>query len=234
MFGRRLRIGLMVPSSNTTMEPEFYQHLPEGVSLHTARMNIVQTTYEGLKAMSKDVERCARLVATAGVNVVCYGCTTGSLLEGKGYDTALVDRIGKIVQAPVVATAPAVVETLRGKGMKRLAIVTPYVKELDEREAAYLEDYGFEVLTIKGLGIVENLDIGKCEPSVAFRMGLEAIREAPKADGVFISCTNFRSFGIIQKLSEEIGKPVVSSNQASLWMTLKTGGVSASLEGLEC
>ena len=81
---------------------------------------------------------------------------------------------------------------------------------------------------------VENLDIGKCEPSVAFRMGLEAIREAPKADGVFISCTNFRSFGIIQKLSEEIGKPVVSSNQASLWMTLKTGGVSASLEGLEC
>jgi len=64
MFGWRLRIGLMVPSSNTTMEPEFYQHLPEGVSVHTARMGLVNATHEGLTEMSKDVDRCARLVAT--------------------------------------------------------------------------------------------------------------------------------------------------------------------------
>ena len=234
MFGRRLRIGLMVPSSNTTMEPEFYQHLPEGVSLHTARMDLVNTTHEGLTEMSKDVDRCARLVATAGVNVVCYGCTTGSLLEGKGYDTALTSRIQEIVNVPVVVAASAVLDALKTKGMRRLAVVTPYVKDLDEREAAYLKAYGLEVLTIKGLGIVGNLDIGKCEASAAYELGRQAIEEMPQADGVFISCTNFRTFGIIERLSEEIGKPVVSSNQACLWMTLKTAGVSGSFEGLEC
>ena len=82
MYGWRSRLGLVVPSSKTTNEPEFYEHLPEGVSLHTARMRLENANAQALEDMADKVERCTDLLATADVDVVAYGCTTGSLVKG--------------------------------------------------------------------------------------------------------------------------------------------------------
>ena len=232
MYGWRLRIGLIVPSSNTTMEPEFYNHLPNGVSLHTARMNIINTTAEELIKMTEEFERCAELLKTAAVDVVVYGCTTGSFVKGKSHDQEIEARIRKIVGVPAVATAPAVVGALKAKHLKRLAVATPYIDELNEMEKEYLSHHGFSVKIIQGLKIVKNLDIGKCDPTVAYQLGLEVVRKESDVDGLFISCTNFRTFEIIESLSLDIGKPVITSNQASLWMALKTAGISSFLWGL--
>jgi maleate isomerase len=229
MYGWRLRIGLIIPSSNTTMEPEFYQHLPQGVSLHTARMPIINATPEELLKMAEELEGCVELLRTARVDVVVFGCTSGSFLMGKGYDRELEARIEKVAEVPAVTTSHAVLEALKDKEVQRLAIATPYIDEINDMEVKFFSDYGFPVEIIRGLNIADTLQIGRCDPSDAYKLGLEVVREKPNVDGLFISCTNFRTFEIIEPLSRDIGKPVVSSNQTSLWMALKTGGISSSL-----
>jgi len=229
MHGWRLRIGLIVPSSNTTMEPEFYRNLPHGVSVHTARITVISAVPEELAKMPEELDGCVELLKTANVDVVVFGCTSGSFLMGKGYDRELEARIEKIAGVPAVTTAHAMVEALSDKGIQKLAVATPYIGELNEKEVEFLSDHGFAVEIIRGLSITDNLEIGRCEPSEAYRLGLEVVREKPDVDGLFISCTNFRTFEIIEPLSRDIGKPVVTSNQASLWLALKTGGISDSL-----
>lgn len=233
MRGWRLRIGLILPSSNTTMEPEFYCHVPRGVTVHTSRMFLIDSIPAELEAMSNEAERCAELLKTAEVGVIVYGCTSGSFLRGKGFDQDLEARIEKVAGVPAVTTSRAVIKALQAKGLKKLGIATPYVDEVNEREIRYFSEYGFEVKTLKGLGIRRGFDIGERDPSEAYSLGLEVMREAPDADGLFISCTQFRTFEIIEPLARDIGKPVITSNQASLWMALKQGGVFSFLYGLE-
>jgi len=220
------RIGLIVPSSNTTMEVEFSGYAPKGVFIHTSRLPLRRIIEEELLGMSGEVEKCARLLSDAGVNVIVYGCTTGSLVKGKGYDEELERRIKEATGIPVITTAGAVLDALNEKGVKKIAVATPYIEEINRKEESFLIENGFEVCGIKGLGIEENLEVGRLPLSVAYSLGKGLIRAHPEAEALFISCTNFRTFGIITALSRDIGEPVITSNQASLWCALQECGVS--------
>lgn len=226
MNGWRGRLGLVVPSSNTTNEPEFHRYLPDGVSLHTARMRLEEVDADSLSSMSDDVERCGEYLATAAVDAVAYGCTTGSLVHGHGYDEAIEKRLCDTVGAPAVATAASIKRAFAALDVESLAIATPYVDDLNEREASFLEAAGYDVVAIEGLGIGPNTEIGAQEPSAAYRLAREV--DDPAADAVFVSCTNFRTFEVIESLEADLGKPVVTSNQATLWDALRTLRVSTS------
>lgn len=226
MYGWRARIGIIIPSSNTTMEAEFSAYAPEGVSIHTSRLLLRRVAERELVDMSNEVEKCAKLLSDARVNVIVYGCTTGSLIKGKGYDEELERRINKASGVPAIATARAVLDVLNEKGIKRVAVATPYTDEINGKEKDFLSENGFEVSGIKGLGIEENIDIGRQSPYIAYSLGKEVVQVHPEAEALFISCTNFRTFGIITSLSRDIGKPVITSNQASLWCALRRYGLS--------
>lgn len=220
MFGWRGRLGLIVPSSNTTNEPEFYRAVPTGVSVHTARMRLQETNAAELASMADDVERCAHRLMDANVDAVVYGCTTGSLVKGPEYDAAIEERIADITGVPAVATAASIKRAFEALNLTSLVIVTPYIDDLNERERSFLEAAGFDVVAIDGLGIEPNTEIGTQWPEQAYR---EARRlDQPSADGVFVSCTNYRTFEIISSLEQDLGKPVVTSNQATLWDVLNT------------
>lgn len=225
MYEWRSRIGIIIPSSNTTMESEFWAYPPEGVSIHTSRLPLRRVTEKELIDMSNEAEKCAKLLSDAEVDVIVYGCTTGSLIKGKGYDKEIERRINQATGIPVISTARAVVDALNEKGVKKIAVATPYTDEINQKEKDFLTENGFEVSEIKGLGIEENIEIGKQPPYIAYSLGKEVIRAHPEAEALFISCTNFRTFGIITALSRDIGRPVFSSNQASLWCALKECGV---------
>jgi len=229
MYGWRLRIGLIVPSSNTTMEPEFYEMVPEGVSIHTARMRLREVRIEALREMAEDAAEAAELLSTAGVNLLVYGCTTGSLLGGIEWERKLIDRVQRGGGVPSFSTAEAVIEALKKLEAEKIVVATPYLEELNALGKSFLEDHGFEVLGMKGLGLVSNLDIGKEPPSTAYRLAREVFR--PEADAVFISCTNFRTIEVIEALEADLGKPVVTSNQASLWKALRVGGIREKIFG---
>ena len=226
MYGWRARIGLIVPSSNTTMEAEFWRMAPEGVSIHTSRVRLVEVTPEALRLAAVEVVRAAEELATAEVSIVVYGCTSGSLLEGPEWEERLRREIGERAGVEAITTAQAVVEALRALGIRRVAVATPYVDEVNSREKTFLEKLGFTVVRIRGLGMVRNTDIGRQPPWVAYRLAKEVAKEVgPSVDGVFISCTNFRTIEVIELLEAELQLPVVSSNTASMWLALRSLGI---------
>lgn len=225
MHGWRGRIGLLVPSSNTTNEPEFSEYAPDGVSVHTARMYLEETNADELGRMADEVGRCATLLATADVDVAAYGCTTGSLVNGPGYDVEIEERLESTVGAPAVATAAAVKRAFDALDIQSVAIATPYIDELNRREVQFLEDAGYDVVDVRGLGLEANTEIGRQSPEHAYREARKLDLDA--ADGVFVSCTNSRTFEIVERLESDVGKPVVTSNQATLWNVLRKLGVRA-------
>ncbi len=229
MYGWRARIGLIVPSSNTTMESEFWRLSPQGITIHTARIRLVEVTPDALREMAGSALRAAEDLATAEVDIIVYGCTTGSLLEGIEWENKLRESIEKHTGIKTITTAQAVVEALRKLGAKKIVVATPYIEELNQREKRFLEDNGFEVLRIKGLDIIKNTDIGRQPPWVAYRLAKEVFHR--DADAVFISCTNFRTIEIIAPLEQDLGKPVISSNTASFWLALRTLNLGTVIRG---
>ena len=219
MFGWRGRIGLILPSNNTVMEQEFSRAVPEGVSIHTARLGLVKdTSFETLIKMSDHAERAAEELLSCDVDIIIYGCTSGSFLEGPKFEEDLTQRIHEVSNTHCFTTSKAVVEALSALKGKKLAMATPYRDETNSREKQFLEDYGFEVINMQGLGILKPTDIGRLPPDKAYGMAKEV--NSKEADTIFISCTDFRTFEIIRPLERDLRKPVTSSNQASLWMAL--------------
>ncbi len=229
MYGWRGRIGVIIPSSNTTMECELWKMAPDGVSVHAARMKLVEVTPEALREMASEALEAAVKLATAGVDVIIYGCTTGSLLEGPEWENRLTEQLERETGIKVVTTARAVVDALRALKARRIVVATPYIDELNARERKFLEEHGFEVLRIEGLGIKPNLEIGRQPPEIAYMLARRIF--APEADAVFISCTNFRSLEVIEVLEENLGRPVISSNTASMWAALRAIGVREPIKG---
>lgn len=230
MYGWRGRIGLLVPSSNTTMEMELHEALPEGVSLHTSRMPLRNVTEEELLKMEALAVEGARLLKDANVDIILYGCTSGSFIGGKNFEKELEGRIEKEVNLPVVSTSSAVLEALSVVDAQRLLVITPYTDVINEREREFLEANEFEVLDIRGLGIEDNTRIGKLEPYEAYRLAKATFMD--EADAILISCTNFRTFEIIELLEEDFGVPVITSNQASLWLALRELDIHDVIPGL--
>jgi maleate isomerase len=204
------------------MEPDFYRMAPEGVSVHTARMRLDKVTPDGLIRMADDAERGAALLATAGVDVVVYGCTTGSLVGGVRWEEDLVDRLHDNTGIQTVSTSGAVVGALRILGTQKVGIATPYTEVLNSLEIEFFEEQGFQVVAIEGLGLVDNLEIGRVEREVIEGL-VEAV--ADEADTTFISCTNLPALDLINGLERRYGRPVVTSNQASLWAALRDSSV---------
>src|SRR5947199_10393441 len=148
----RKRIGVMVPSTNTTCEADFNLVVPRGITVHGQRRWITNdaTGDAAYQRMNGEIETGARYLATARVDVIAYGCTTGSFYRGPGWDREMIDTIGRVAGVPAVATSPSVVEALRFFGAKKISVATPYPEWNNGRLRAYLEAQGFEVLNVEG------------------------------------------------------------------------------------
>jgi len=155
MYGWRLRIGLIVLSSNTTMEPEFYRVYPEGVSIRTARVPLEEVTPDALVKMADYVLDAAKMLKTADVNVIVYGCTSGTLIGGVEWERELTSKIERETGVETITTASAVVQALKALDIKRVVVATPYIDKINELEKKFLEEHGIKVLSIKGLGVVK-------------------------------------------------------------------------------
>jgi maleate isomerase len=213
------KIGLIVPSSNTTMEPEFNRVASGCATIHSARIRLQRVTPYELEAMEKETSRAALELSDAAVDVICYGCTSGSLFRGLGHDRQIASKIEEETGIPAVVTAGAVIEALRALGAKRLSVATPYIREIEVLEKKFLEDNGFEITSITSLGLANNLDIGSQSPEIAYTLAKKACTDT--SDAVFISCTNLKTIDVIGKTEVELNKAVVSSNTATIWKALR-------------
>jgi maleate isomerase len=221
------RIGLIVPSSNTVAEVDFYRRLPGGCTLHTARMFLEETTPEGEGVMlDEHLPRATSDLATCRPDVTVFGCTSAGALRGNQYEAQLIDRIGRQTGASTFSVAAAVRGAIRSAGFRRVGVITPYVDSLNEKIVSSLEDDGLEVVGIHGLGITENFAIAEVEPERIAEFATECFAGAD-IDLLFASCTNFRAFDAREEIHQALGLPVVTSNQAALAAVLDHLGVPA-------
>lgn len=217
-----VRVGLLVPSSNTVMEVDFYRRLPVDATLHTGRMHLDSATPEDESLMlDKYTLPTARDLATARPAVVVFGCTSAGALRGSDYDRELCRRIAEATRAEVVSVIASVRRAIGMRDAAEIGVVTPYVDALNEKIRASLEEDGVHVAAIDGLGITENFRIAQVAPEEIAGFALERLRDV-QVDLVFVSCTNFRAMEAIPLIEQRLGTPVVTSNQAALEATLAT------------
>jgi maleate isomerase len=211
------RVGLLVPSSNTIIERDA-RVLPQEVSAHVARMKITRDDDDQLAALIDLAPAAADLLADAAVEAIAFACTSGSLHGGPGYDDEIVRRIRAATGIPTTTTATAVVDALRAEGATRVALVSPYEGWLNELVTAFLEGHGISVGRVVGFGLPDPLDSAALAPE---RIA-EAVRSVDSSDvgAVVVSCTAFQGLEAARLVAGELGKPVVTSNQATLWKLL--------------
>jgi maleate isomerase len=221
------RLGVILPSSNTTVEYEVTKILQNSeISCHFARVPLKDVTVRGLECMDKAVEDAAILLGDADVNLIAFACTSGSLIKGREYDFELSDRISEAAGCPAITTSSAVIDALNVLKAHRICLGTPYIEEVTDREVSFLEKNGFIVTAKRSLHIKENKKIGLLTPNDAEVLARSICSSV--SDVVFISCTNFRTFEVIERLEDELGKAVISSNSATLWASLKALDIKCS------
>ena len=221
------RIGLIVPSSNTVAEVDFYRRLPADCTLHTARMYLEETTPEGEAVMlDEHLPRAATDLATARPDVTVFACTSAGALSGNAYEARLIDGIGSQTGGATFSVAASVRRAIRATGGQRVGVITPYVDSLNEKIAQSLQDDGLEVAAIHGLAITENFTIAEVEPERIAQFAVECFAGSD-IEMLFASCTNFRAFDAREDMHQALGVPVVTSNQAALAAVLDHLGVPA-------
>ncbi len=220
----RAKLGVIYPADGA-LDHEYWQLVPSGVSVHFTRISVPQEeqTLELLESQSEteDIEKAAVDLNVIRLDAIAYACTSGSFVHGIGSDTEIIERLQDASCIPCTTTTTAAVRALKALGTKKLSVVTPYPDEINARLRSFLEDSGFEVLTLKGLGLYTQ--IFNQPAGAAYQLAREA--DSPETDAIFISCTDFRSVQVLQVLEHDLGKPVLSANQVTVWDLLRLAGV---------
>lgn len=223
------RIGLLLPSSNTTQEIEFNRILPEGVTLHVARLPLRTVEASSTERIVEDIEGESRKLADADVDAIVLAATAPSSRNGIGYDQELIRRIETASVRPATTASTATIQALTALAVTRLVIAAPWSDATNVSAAAFLEAHGFTVVAHSAMGHVSNLEIGLLDEQTAYDAGVAIDR--PEAQAVLLPCGNWLTMGIVDRLEAAIGKPVLTTNQVSLWAVLRLTGYDAPVFG---
>ena len=212
---RPFRVGLIVPSSNTVMEVDLHRSLSRDLcTVHTARMYLVTTTREAeITMIEEHAPKAAADVGTADLDLVVFGCTSAGSLFGLDYDRKICARLGEIAGCPSLGTISAVTEALDRRGFRNIAVITPYIEELTAAVAGAASTPARKVVAAYGMGIDVNVELATPSPEDIVDFAARCLG-AQSFDGIFVSCTNFRSLDAVAELERRFKVPVVTSNLA--------------------
>lgn len=221
-----LKVGIIVPSWNTVMEYETQRMGGAAVSLHSQRIRHTADTEENLAWLTTQALAAAELLSHAKVAAICYGCTASGFLKTPEQDLAVAESLTAHTGIPTVTSSASILAALRTLGAKRVSVASPYEPWLNDKLRIHLEAAGFDIVAMKGLGTQSH---GSVTPDTVKALALEVLR--PETEAIFISCSNFRTLDIIEAVEQASGKPVVTSNQAAFWGTLRRIGDKRTVPG---
>ena len=226
-----VRLGVIVPSVNVVVEEWYPRVVPNGVSVHFARMLIANdSSPERVIAMDReDGVRAIGQIATCRPHAIAYGCTASSILQGHAFDERLRREIRHIAGVPATTATNSIFAACGALGLKRVTAISPYTEAVDAAEHRFFAEGGIETVASAHLDITEGFRLAEPEPDAILNLALGAWD--PQSDGLIAACLNFRSHPIIDALEARIGKPVVTSTQAVLWRLLRLAGVAAPIHG---
>ncbi len=232
ILGHRAKMGVIIPTVNTVTEPEFNAMKPPGVTVHFTRMPIhFHPEEDDYKELMDDLQIRLDEFSLFGANIVAYNCTVGSMACPPDM---LINKLEESTGATGVATAGSVVLALKTLGAAKISMATPYPDTVNEHEKEFLAGHGIEVLNMAGMefGMSEperGRMFARVPPDEAFEHALSV--DDPDARALFLSCANFHTAGIVQRLEDKLGKPVVTSNICTFWAALRKAGITDPIEG---
>lgn len=231
------RVGVIVPSSNVTVESEMPKILNRvsGVefTFHSSRMRMHAVTPEQLRAMNAQRERCVLEIGDAGVDVVLYACLVAIMATGLGEHRNVEFAVAEQLatggsDTKVLSSAGALIKALRDTGARRVGLVMPYTKPLAQQVVSYIEHEGFEVADWRALEVADNAEVG-CIPNdrvlaAAHDLNLDGV------DAVVISaCVQMPSLNVVERAERELGVPVLSAATAGAYAILRSLGLPVDL-----
>ena len=222
MYGWRSQIGFIVPANNTVIEPELYSVVPDGVSFHFTKL-VFGRPRDG-KNQDTDGQATEALLL-GGVDVIVYACMVTSLMEANQWEQETSQRAG----IPAITAANAVKDALRAVDARSVALVCHYPEDRFEMLRESFRNDGFEVVSIESARVDDQRQVNRISTEEVYQLARHADR--PEADAVGILATDLRSFPVIQQLEADLGKPVISTNQAILWRALQLARLESSIEG---
>jgi maleate isomerase len=236
-----IRVGLIVPSSNVTMERELPAMLrnrevvePERFSFHSSRMRMRSVTPAELATMNVQTTRAAEELADASVDVAVYACLVAVMADGPGAHRKAEANLSDVFTAagcpvPVVTSAGALVDTLHELRAHRIAMVAPYLPALTQRVCDYIGAEGVSIQEARSLSVVDNSAVGRLDPENLLRVAAELPRDV---DAVVLSaCVQMPSLSVIEAAEERLEVPVLSAATATMFQVLRRLGLRRRVPG---
>lgn len=223
---RKTRIGMIVPSSNTCLEPQTYRILGDrdDVTIHSTRIPVVRIALDDSSDKQFDpavMLEAARLLATADVDVIAWNGTSGSWL-GAGHDRELVRGITDATGIPATTSTLAYLEAFRAFGTERIGLFTPYTEDVNRAVIASYERSGIKTVDHRFLGLSDNESFGRVTDGEMRPGSLELAAAAP--DALVYLCTNLYGANVVAEIEARTGVPVLDSVAVTLWNCLMLAG----------
>ena len=215
-MGADFQLALIVPASNTVMEPDLHRHAASEWVTSTWRILLESVTREAeTKMLHEELPTTLGRIVTTRPDVVFFGCTSAGSLGGLEHDAELAKRIEAETGSPAATVLRAVVDELEAAKPGAVAVFTPYIEELTASVASCITEAGFPPVRARGMGLRDNRAIGRVTPQEIAAFVLENLGGI-EPDAVLLSCTNWQAVDAIAPLKERLGVPVLSSNAAAI------------------
>ncbi len=237
LLGYRAKIGVVVPSTNTTMEPEMHSMAPPGVTFHTARLYLAQSSLrtpeeaqKAAAAFQDALELAIRDVATAEIDYLMIGVSALSFMGGVSGGQRFEEKLKKITSLPLTTASAAAAGALRLYDVKRIGILSPHPAMFDEHYVRFFSESGYEVVKLHRIDCPTTLAIAMVEEAT-IRAALRDLIDAG-SDAVVQVGTDLVFTRLTDEAERWFGTPVLAVNAAMLWHALRALGIQDRLAGL--
>ncbi|MFI2104328.1 aspartate/glutamate racemase family protein [Isoptericola sp. NPDC019693] len=224
---RPVRIGMIVPSSNTCLEPQTARILGarEDVTVHSTRIEVTRIVLDADSDTQFDhaaMVDAARLLRTADVDVVAWNGTAGSWL-GAGHDREMVRQITAATGVPATTSTLAYLDAFARFGLERIGLVTPYTADVNQAVATAWATEGIEVVAERHVGLHVNEEFARVPPEDLVPLAHDVV-EGGRAQAVAYLCTNLYGAPVVERVEAETATPVLDSVAVTLWRCLDMVG----------
>jgi maleate isomerase len=226
----RARIGFIIPSSNRMVEPQIQRLMPTGVVPHFTRIGMTNRHKAPLEQLIPRITEAAGLLADSKCDVIVLQCTGTSMSGGVEIEQRVIAAMEGATGRRALTTASALTAAFTALGASRLVFISESKQNDHNEKLAYLREAGYDIVADKAVALDGTDAYCTMPPRLWYDTAVALRNEAAQA--YFISCANIHGIDVIEDLERDLGKPVVTSNQAALWCSLRAVGITEALPGL--